>query len=268
MLALAVLCAGTFAAADVVPVAPLPSSTARHLLSGVRAFKQGRYEEALVELRVVARAPDAPADLAFYLGPTLYKLGRHREALVVFVTSRAPADALTRFYLGETYYQLALYRNARAVFVALRSSGIGPALDAAASRYVASIDAVYARPPEPATIDVYLEQGLALGAGEPALASEYLEEARRAEALATAPHRHDEITGALGAAGNAAGRTQAVVDALASDGHLATEATWQLARAYVALGDAGRARVLLDGLIRAGAGRADDAVALRAKLAP
>jgi len=30
-------------------------ATARHLLAGVRAFKAGRYEEALVELRVVVR---------------------------------------------------------------------------------------------------------------------------------------------------------------------------------------------------------------------
>src|ERR1051326_7072843 len=76
----------------------MASSTGRHLLAGVRAFKDGRYEEALVELRVVARAPDAPADLAFYLGPTLYKLARYREALGVFASSRAAPDALTDFY--------------------------------------------------------------------------------------------------------------------------------------------------------------------------
>src|SRR5262249_44064137 len=119
------------AVAVVAAVAPArgdDGGTARHLLAGVRAFKDGRYEEALVELRVGARAPDAPADLAFYLGPTLYKLGRYRDALDVFVSSSAPADALTDFYLGQTYYQLRLYRKARALFAALRTRGLGPAL--------------------------------------------------------------------------------------------------------------------------------------------
>jgi tetratricopeptide (TPR) repeat protein len=112
------------------------SSTPRHLMAGVRAFKEARYAEALVELRVVARAPDAPPGLAFYLGPTLYKLQRYEEALAVFVNSRAAPDALTDLYLGETYYRLRLYRKARAVFAGLRARGLGPALDDAAGRYL------------------------------------------------------------------------------------------------------------------------------------
>src|SRR5947209_19249129 len=99
-------------------------ATSRHLLAGVRAFKAQRYEEALVELRVVQRAADAPADLAFYLGPTLVKLGRDREAIGVFVTSRAPSDALAEFFLGEAYYHARLYRKARGVFGALRARGL------------------------------------------------------------------------------------------------------------------------------------------------
>src|SRR5438132_2378176 len=104
-------------------------STQRHLLAGVRAFKAQHYEEALVEFRVVQRASDAPADLAFYLGPTLVKLGRDREAIAVFVASTAPRDALTDFYLGEAYYHERMYRKARATFAALRANGLGPVLD-------------------------------------------------------------------------------------------------------------------------------------------
>src|SRR5512140_2057134 len=118
-----VLCVWTHARAD--DARPAASSgVGRHLLTGVRAFTDGRYEEALVELRIVARAPDAPADLAFYLGPTLYKLGRYREALATFAASRAAPDALTDFYLGETCYQLKLYRKARVVFAGLRTRGL------------------------------------------------------------------------------------------------------------------------------------------------
>ena len=79
-----------------------PRTTVAHLLQGVRAFREGRFAEALVEFRVVEGAPDAPAELAYYLGPTLYKLGRYREALQVFVTSSAPRDALSEFYFGTT----------------------------------------------------------------------------------------------------------------------------------------------------------------------
>lgn len=248
------------------PAAADDPSTPSHLLAGVRAFKDGRYEDALVELRVVARAPDAPPDLAFYLGPTLYKLGRYREALAVFVTSRAAPDALTDFYAGQTYFQLRLYRKARAVFAGLRTRGLGPVLDEAAAHYVDAVDLAYRRPPEMATIDSYLETGLALAASDPAVAAEYLDEARLVERLAAAPHRRDEIVAALAAAWNATGRPRLVVEAFADAA--APELRWQLARAYAAAGDAARARPLLGPIAAAGGPRGAEAAALLAKLPP
>ncbi|HET9623864.1 MAG TPA: hypothetical protein VFP84_20975 [Kofleriaceae bacterium] len=173
--------------------------TTRHLLAGVHAFKDGRYAEALVELRVVARAADAPADLAFYLGPTLYKLGRYAEALDVFAASRVAPDALTDFYRGQTCYQLRLFRKARTIFAALRRAGLGPALDEAAGRYVAQVDAAYRSPPAIDAIDYYVEQGLELRARDPVLAAEYLDEARQVEALSPVRHRRAEIADALAA---------------------------------------------------------------------
>jgi hypothetical protein len=249
------------AAADDAPA----SSTPRHLMAGVRAFKEGKYEDALVELRLVARASDAPPDLAFYLGPTLYKLGRHREALAVFVTSRATPDALTDFYAGQTYFQLKLYRKARAVFAGLRTRGLGPALDEAAGRYVDAVDLAYRRPPEPATIDSYLDTGLGLLASDAVIAAEYLDEARLVERLAAAPHRRDEIAAALAAAWNATGRPRLVIEAFADAA--APELRWQLARAYAAAGDTTRARPLLALFAKAGPHGAE-AAALLAKLPP
>lgn len=209
-----------------------PSSTPRHLLAGVRAFKAAHYEEALVELRVVARAKDAPDDLAFYLGPTLYKLGRYQEALGVFLASHAERDTLTDFYLAQTYYQLALYRSARAVFADLRTRGLGPALDGAAARYVDQIDRGYAKIPEPVLVDVYIAQALALSDGR--LVAAYLDEARQVEELLPAPHRRDEIA-------------------------------WELARRYVALGDA-RARALLEPIAAGGGPHATEAADMLVKL--
>jgi len=244
------------------------SSTPRHLLRSVRAFKDGRYDEALVELRLVARAPDAPPDLAFYLGPTLYKLKRYDEALAVFAASRAAPDALTDFYRGETCYQLKLYRTARAVFAALRTRGLGPALDEAAGRYVDAVDAAYKRAPATASIDYYLAQGLERARREPVLASEYLDEARQVEALAATRHRHGEIVTALAAAWNASGRPQAVVDLLAVERPLTPELTWELARALVAQGDATRARALLEDIVKAHGAHGNAAAALLATLPP
>jgi tetratricopeptide (TPR) repeat protein len=154
------------------------------LLDGVRAFQAGDYPRALAEFEAVARAPDAPPDLAFYIGPTLYKLGRYEDALAVFLGAGGATDALSGFYLAQTYYQLHLYRKARAVFIGLRG-GLGPRLGAAADTYVSLIDALYAaRPPESA-IAAYRAEGQRLrAAGQEAVAAEYLEEARLVEAMA------------------------------------------------------------------------------------
>lgn len=247
---LTVLCMHGSATAD-------EAATTRHLLAGVRAFKDARYEEALVELRVVARTLDAPADLAFYLGPTLYKLGRHREAIAVFVTSRAPRDALSEFYLGQAYYQAKLFLKARHVFAGLRTRGLGPTLDAAAARYVDAVDAAYDKPPTPTTIDVYIAQATEIAVTDPIVACELLDEARLVESLAPDRHRRSEILAALGAVGNAAGRAPMVIEVLAGEGLLSVEARWQLARAYVAAGAPSRARPLLEVI-------ADDKRALRA----
>lgn len=244
------------------------SSTPRHLLQGVRAFKAGRYDDALVELRLVARAADAPADLAFYLGPTLYKLKRYEEALVVFATSRAAPDALTEFYRGETCYQLRLYRKARAVFEALHTRGLGPALDEAAARYIAAVDAAYKLPPATGSIDYYLAQGLELAGGDPVLAAEYLDEARQVEQLARQRYRRGEILSALAAAWLATGRAPAVVELLGHERPLPPDALWELARAYVAVDDAAHARPLLQDIANARGPHGEEAAALLAKLAP
>ena len=244
------------------------SSTPRHLLLGVRAFKEARYDEALVELRLVARAPDAPPDLAFYLGPTLYKLKRYDEALVVFVTSHADPDALTDFYRGETYYQLRLYRKARAVFAGLRARGLGPVLDEAAGRYINAVDTAYKAAPTAASLDYYIAQGLEIAGRDPVLASEYLDEARQVEALATAHYRHLEILTALAAAWNASGRAQDVVELFAALQAPPPELAWELARAYMTRGDTARARSLLDAIVKAHGAHGGDASALLEKLPP
>src|SRR5262249_54854288 len=128
------------------------------LLDGVRAFQEGDYARALDAFQEVGARPDAPPDLAVYVGPTLYKLGRYTDALEVFLRARGGADTLTDFYRAQTYYRLGLYRKARTLFVELRARGIGPRLGAAANLHVQLIDTLYAVAPPPTAIDSYLTQ--------------------------------------------------------------------------------------------------------------
>ena len=220
----AVIALGVSARAD--------DSTRRHLLAGVRAFKAQHYEEALVELRVVQLAADAPADLAFYLGPTLVKLGRDREAIDVFVTSSVAADPLADFFLGEAYYHTKLYRKARGTFAALRARGLGPALDEAAARYIAAIDAAYVMTSGDAVVDAYV--GLAREAGSDAvLAGEIWDEARLVDAMSARHARGSEIAAALDAAWRAARNARSIpaLHAIArSGGAHAADAASMLAR--------------------------------------
>jgi hypothetical protein len=228
----------TFVLCTLAPSARADDATNRHLLAGVRAFKAHDYETALVELRVVQRSPEPPADLAFYLGPTLVKLGRDRDAIDVFVTSKAPADALADFYLGEAYYHARLFRKARGVFAQLRTRGLGPALDEAAAAYVAAVDNAYQMSSGDAVIDAYL--GLAReAAGDAVFAGEAWDEARLVDGLATKkdPARSDEIG-------------------------------WQLARAYAAAGDSAHARPLLQAIAQGGGAHAADAASMLSSLPP
>ena len=244
------------------------TTTARHLLAGARMFKAARYEEALVELRIVSRAADAPADLAFYLGPTLYKLGRYREALAVFVASSTASDDLTDFYVGETYYQLRLFRKSRAAFAALRTRGLGPTLDEAARKYVDEIDAAYKAAPNEPTLVYYISEGRELAISDPIVGGETLDEARLVEALQPDRKHHAAILEALGATWNRAGRARAVVEVLGAEAVASPETTWQLARAYVFVDDAPHARLLLGAIVNTGGPHASEAAALLAKTPP
>jgi FimV-like protein len=130
------------------------------------------------------------------------------------------------------------------------------------------VDTAYKLAPTTVSIDYYLAQGLELAGRDPVLASEYLDEARQVEALAAARHRRLEILAALAAAWNAGGRPQAVVELLAGERPGSLELTWELARAYVAIGDATRARGLLEAIVRTHAAHDAEAAALLAKLRP
>src|SRR5260370_14096507 len=112
-----------------------------HLLAGVRAFRAQSYELALAEFHQVEQAGGTP-DLALYLGPTLYKLGRFDDARLVLARAHRAGsiDSVAEYYLGLTYYRLGLWRLARVVFATLDRNQAGPKLAEGAARFVAEID--------------------------------------------------------------------------------------------------------------------------------
>jgi tetratricopeptide (TPR) repeat protein len=112
-----------------------------HLLAGVRAFRSERYEAALVEFQKVQQS-EATADLALYLGPTFYKLGRFDDARrVLSALHRAgAADSVADYYLALSYYRLGFLRLARAFFLRMDTRDAGPKVAEGATRFIAEID--------------------------------------------------------------------------------------------------------------------------------
>jgi FimV-like protein len=216
------------------------SDVTAQLLDGVRAFRGDRFDEALVHFRDVERRGGAP-DLALYLGPTLYKLGRYAEAQAVLARQhrRGPRDAVADYYLALTYHRLGLTQLARRVFAGLDAREAGPRLAEGAARFVAAIDA---RVPSPAELPRLLAQA---DTDDPARAAAALDAAEEALLRAT-PGSPERLRAATLVARQAlaAGAEASAFELLAGETDPRVEV--ELARAALALGDRGKARALLD----------------------
>ncbi len=83
-----------------------------------RAFKAQQYEVALAELERMLAANPRNALAVRYLGITLDRLGRYREAVDIYRRALAlePDSAATYFHLGVTYYKAREPELARASF--------------------------------------------------------------------------------------------------------------------------------------------------------
>ena len=156
-----------------------------HLLAGAGAFRDGRFDVALVEFRVAATlgAPDAGA----YAAAALVKLGRPEEALEAFAASPPGDDDLLDWYRALACYDARLYVCAERMLTGLGRAG--PKAVAEATKLRVEIARVLAPEPSAAAIDWYLarcEQRRA--EGRSALAAAYCREA--ADLGARRPDRH------------------------------------------------------------------------------
>lgn len=145
-----------------------------HLLAGARAFREFRFQEALVEFRVAQKlgSPDA----AGYTGATLVKLGRADEALEAFATA-GTGDALLDYYRAVACYEARLYLCADKLFAGVEGRS-GPHIAGETAKVRDAIRAALSSEPSRDTIDRYLARCAVLQkGGRPVLATANCEEA-------------------------------------------------------------------------------------------
>lgn len=138
-----------------------------------RAFKAQQYDVALVELeRMVAANPRDVLALR-YLGITLDRLGRYRDAVDAFQRALAlePESAATYFHLGVTYYKARAPELARASFV--RASLLAPETlyDQMAIRYLDALaqqQVELQRPGAPKLFSLFVDVGTQYDSNIPA----------------------------------------------------------------------------------------------------
>lgn len=135
------------------------------LLEGSRAFREGRYAEALVSFRVAERVSGLGLEALWYSAATLYKLGRIDEALEAFDRAfrEAPelGDAVLEFYFCSAAYEARLYLVADDRLASLLPRA-GPKLGAEVQRLRDRIAPLFASAPEARTVDWYLARAAQL----------------------------------------------------------------------------------------------------------
>lgn len=147
-----------------------------HLVAGGRFFRDGRYEEALVEFRVARNL--GARDAAAYAGASLVKLGRFEEALEAFSESGPVGDdALLDYYRALAYHGARLFARADAILAGIGDRA-GPKLADQASRIRADLAPKLSAAPDPATLAWYVARCAELRqARRPALAELFCDEA-------------------------------------------------------------------------------------------
>ena len=155
------------------------------LLAGAGAFRDGRFDAALVEFRVAEKlgAPEAGA----YAGAALVKLGRAEEALEAFASAPPGDDDLLDWYRAVACYDAKLYTCAGRILARLEHAG--PKAAGEIARLRAEVVRVLGPEPSAASVDWYLARCEARRAeGRSALAAAYCREA--ADLGARRPDRH------------------------------------------------------------------------------
>ena len=131
-----------------------PDPADGHLIAGASAFREGRFDEALVEFRVAQKL--GAAEAGDYAAATLVKLGRPEDAVDLFGrTAAKPGDSLLSYYRAIACYDAKLYLCADRLLADVGAQA-GPGMSRQAATTRAAIDAVLRDEPSRETIDWYL----------------------------------------------------------------------------------------------------------------
>jgi hypothetical protein len=166
-----------------------------HLLAGAQRFRDGHFEEALVEFRVAARLGAQGTEP--YVASTLVKLGRYEEAVERFGGGDAPGpDALIDYYRALACWGARLYGCADRLLAGIGDRS-GPKAAEQAARLRSAIAAELKREPSRATIDWYMGRSEdERRSGRRALSGAYVREAAALSARRGDRYRHAEASAA------------------------------------------------------------------------
>lgn len=176
-----------------------PAGAGEHLLAGATAFRDGRFEEAVVEFRVAERL--GAEEARGYAGAALVELGRPEEAIEAFGSdpaALADEDALLSYYRALALHRAGLLLTADAVLATLGDRS-GPRIGAEVQRLRASIAAALGPVPATASVDAALARGHALGPARAPLAAAWFGEAAARARRRPDRHRLEEALRAQGA---------------------------------------------------------------------
>lgn len=151
-----------------------PDPADGHLIAGASAFRDGRFDQALVEFRVAQKL--GAADAAAYAAAALVKLGRPEDALDAFGLEARPGDPLLAYYRAMACYDAKLFHCADRLLAGVAPQG-GPGMAEQAARIRAAIASILRAEPSTETIDWYLARCTGTGSARPRLAAAYCTEA-------------------------------------------------------------------------------------------
>lgn len=166
-----------------------------HLEQGAAHFRAGRYDEALVELKVAARLNEGK-EAQWYVAAVLQKLSRTEEALEAFGLAEAQApkaeDALLDYYRALACYDAQLLHCADRLLEKVEREA-GPKVSGQAKELRARMKPVLAEVPPRDAIDVLIARATsAKGAGRDFAAAAFAREARELSNRLPDHHRaHD-----------------------------------------------------------------------------
>ena len=165
-----------------------------HLLAGASAFREERYDTALVEFRV-AQSLGLP-EAATYAAATLVKLNRPEDAIEIFGLSDVPGpDALIDYYRALACYDARLFLCADRLLSGIGDRS-GPRIAEEAAKARSAIAAELAKEPSHQAIDYYLSRCTAQPTSQPVVAAAHCREAAGLAARRSDQYRRKEAEAA------------------------------------------------------------------------